>query len=35
MPPKKYIINPATSRPIELYGKQWDYLVKINIFKKK
>ena len=35
MPPKKYIINPATSRPIELYGKQWDYLVKRNILKNK
>ena len=35
MPPKKYIINPATSRPIELYGKQWDALVKRNILKNK
>ena len=35
MPPKKYIINPKTNRPIELYGKQWDSLVKRNILKNK
>ena len=33
--PKKYIINPKTNRPIELYGKQWDALVKRNILKNK
>jgi hypothetical protein len=33
--PKKYIINPKTNRPIELYGKQWDALVKRNILKHK
>lgn len=33
--PKKYIINPITNRPIELYGKKWEYLVKRNILKNK
>ena len=35
MPPKKYIINPVTKRPIELYGKKWTMLVKRNILKNK
>lgn len=33
--PKKYIINPITNRPIELYGKKWVMLVKRNILKNK
>ena len=33
--PKKYIINPKTGRPILLYGKKWNTLIKDNILKNK
>ena len=33
--PKKYIINPNTGRPILLYGKKWNTLIKDNILKNK
>ena len=33
--PKKYIINPKTGRPILLYGKKWNMLIKDNILKNK
>jgi hypothetical protein len=33
--PKKYVINPNTGKPIELYGKLWDSLIKRNILKNK
>jgi len=32
---KKYVINPKTNRPVELYGKLWMSLVKRNILKNK
>jgi len=33
--PNKYIINPKTGRPILLYGKKWNTLIKDNILKNK
>ena len=33
--PKKYIINPTSGRPILLYGKKWNTLIKDNILKNK
>ena len=33
--PKKYIINPKTGRPILLYRKKWNTLIKDNILKNK
>ena len=33
--PKKCIINPKTGRPILLYGKKWNTLIKDNILKNK
>ncbi len=33
--PKKYIINPNSGRPILLYGKKWNTLIKDNILKNK
>jgi len=33
--PKKYIINPNSGRPILLYVKKWNTLIKDNILKNK